>query len=405
MMQSYQPVYRGGKYLMLLLLMFAASCKEDKPGPQKDDGTAPGAVSNIRVERLPGAVKLSYDLPDNTDLFYVEADCKTTKRNIQAKASFYDHSLILSGFGDTATYTAQLYAIDRGENKSGPVSVTFKPLLPPVLSVKNSLVVKKDFGGINVNFKNTTESDLVIYVLTPDSLGKLTAVETYYTSRPDGSFSVRGFPAEKRKFALYVRDQWKNKSDTLITEVTPLFEEELDKSKFREHHLPGDATAGFGWVMPRLWDGSIDEPNGFHTDHQGTDANPSGFPHHYTFDLGVVAKLSRFKFWQRGIIESTAFLYAHGNIRKFEIWGSTDPATDGSWNGWTKLLDCESIKPSGLPIGQVSNEDRAYAAKGEEFIFPLDAPAVRYIRVNVLSNWGGDDYSHVMEMTFWGAEQ
>lgn len=386
------------------LLLFTA-CKENEPQPQKDDGKAPGTVSNVQITRLPGAVRLSYDLPEDADLFYVEADCKTSNGNIEAKSSFYDNSLILNGFGDTSLYQAKIYAVDRGENKSQPVTVKFKPLLPPVLSVKNSIEVKEDFGGINVSFKNKTEANVVIYVLTPDSLGDLTEAETYYTSRPEGSFSVRGFDAVKRKFAIYIRDQWNNLSDTLVREVTPLFEEELDKSKFKVHRLPGDAPAGYGWVMTRLWDGSIDAPNGFHTDHMGTSANPSGFPHHYTFDLGVTAKLSRFKFWQRGITSETSFLYAHGNYKKFEIWGSTNPASDGSWNGWTKLLDCESIKPSGLSIGQVSNEDREYASRGEEYIFPLDAPPVRYIRVKILSTWGGDDYSHCMEMTFWGSVQ
>ena len=391
--------------LLVAILSVLASCQEDGPKPQVDDGHPPAAVTDPSWEALPGAVKISYSLPSDPDLFYVEADCETGNGKKESRATFYDNSLILEGFGDTSEYEAKLYAVDRGENKSEPVTVKFKPSLPPVLAVRNSLVVKEDFGGINVTFTNQSEGNVVIFVMTTDSVGDWKQVDAEYTSRPSGSFSVRGFSDEPRKFALYVRDQWNNFSDTLITELTPLFEEQLDKSKFSEYRLDGDAPAGFGWVMPRLWDGSIDAPNGFHTDHMGTTDNPSGFPHHYTFDLGVLAKLSRFTFWQRGITSENTFLYAHGNLRKFEIWGSTNPASDGSWTGWTKLLDCESIKPSGLPIGQVSNEDKAYAAKGEEYVFPLTAPPVRYIRINVLATWGGDDYSHVMEMTFWGAVQ
>lgn len=391
--------------IICVAILALSSCKDNKPAPQKSDGHPPGKVSEVTWTRLPGAVKISYTSPSDPDLFYVEANCETPSRKIESKATFYNNSLILEGFGDTSEYDTKIFAVDRGENKSAPVTIKIRPGLPPVIAVKNSIEVKEDFGGINVSFSNTTQASIVIFVLTPDSTGEWKEVDAEYTSRPDGSFSVRGFPAEKRKFGLYVRDKYDNLSDTLIQEVTPLFEEQLDKKKFREYRLDGDAPAGFGWVMPRLWDGDINEPNGFHTDHMGTAANPSGFPHHYTFDLGTVAKLSRFTFWQRGIIASTSFLYAHGNYRKFEIWGAVQPAQDGSWNGWTKLLDCESIKPSGLPIGQVSNEDRAYAAKGEGFVFPLDAPPVRYIRVNILSTWGGDDYSHCMEMTFWGATQ
>ncbi|WP_344977765.1 DUF5000 domain-containing lipoprotein [Compostibacter hankyongensis] len=397
------------RLLPLILLaagaLLFASCKEDQPAPQKNDGSAPAPVTKVSWAPLPGAVRISYAPPADADLFYVEAECETAKGSKVAKATFYDHAVVLNGFGDTSEYEVKLYAVDRGENRSEPVTVKVKPSLPPVLSVRNSIVIKEDFGGINLAFTNSTEANLVLFVLTPDSLGDWKEVDANYTKRPSGAFSVRGFPAVKRKFAVYVRDQWNNFSDTMVQEVVPLFEEEIDKKKFREYRLPTDAPTGFSWFMPRMWDGSIEEPNGFHTEHMGTADNPSGFPHHYTFDMGTVAKLSRFKIWQRGILSNPSFLYAHGNPRKFEIWGSTQPAQDGSWDGWTKLLDCESIKPSGLSIGQVSNEDKAYAADGEEYIFPFDAPPVRYIRVNVFSTWGGDDYSHIMEITLFGAEQ
>lgn len=388
-------------YLLVCAMLAIVSCKENKPEPQLDDGTAPGPVSKVSVTPLPGGAELNYHLPDDADLFYVEAQWQTPTGTRDAKSSFYDNTLTIDGFGDTSVYSVRLYAVDRGENKSEPVTVDVRPLLPPVLAVKNSIEVLQDFGGIQVNFDNKHEANVVIYVLTNDSTGALTTVKTFYTSMPEGHFSVRGFSPVERKFAIYLRDEWNNLSDTLYSTVTPLFEEQLDKSKFKVYRLPGDAPAGYGWVMTRLWDGSTDGSNGFHTANMGTDDNPSGFPHHFTFDLGTKAKLSRFKFWQR----PGAFLYAHGNYKEFEIWGSNSPDQDGSWNGWTKLLECESIKPSGLPIGEVSNEDKAYALRGEEYIFPLSTPAVRYIRVNVLSTWGGDDYSHCMEMTFWGTEQ
>ena len=70
--------------------------------------------------------------------------------------------------------------------------------------------------------------------------------------------------------------------------------------------------------------------------------------------------------------------------------------------GWTLLTTCESYKPSGLPAGQISNEDKEYASAGEEFIFPTDAPAVRYIRFKALSTFTGVKFIHLMEVTFYG---
>ena len=189
--------------------------------------------------------------------------------------------------------------------------------------------------------------------------------------------------------------------DTLYTEyltVLPVIEHEMDKTAFAEYVLPTDAPSAWGWLLPMLWDGNINAPNGFHT------PSDVSFPHHYTFDLGKEAVLSRFKLWQRGAAAGDGYLYSAGNPKQFEIWGATEPADDGSWDGWTKLLDCQSYKPSGLPSGQLSEEDKIYAAAGEELHFPSNTPPVRYIRVKVISNWGGSAFSHANEITFWEVE-
>ena len=382
-------------------LLVVSACKENQHQmvPLENDGTAPGSISNVNVENLPGAAKITYTLPDDEDLLYVVASCETEKGTMEGKASLFGNSLLLEGFGSTKEREVTIYAVDRGENKSDPVTVNIKPLTPPMQMIRNSVEVNEDFGGVKINFTNELEVPVVINVLTPDSTGEWAEAETWYTTQGAGDFSIRGYEAESRKFAVYVRDEWKNLSDTLIVEKVPLYEVELDKSLFSQYILNSDASAGYGWVMPRMWDGSLDEPNGFHTEPGST------FPHHYTVDLGGVYKLSRYTFWQRGLIRSTGFLYSHGNPRQWEIWGATDPNPDGSWDGWTKLADCESIKPSGSPIGTVTNEDRDYAMRGHEFLIPLEAPPVRYIRFKILNTWGGASYSHVMEVSFWGAGQ
>lgn len=239
--------------------------------------------------------------------------------------------------------------------------------------------------GVELNYQDLSgvEQRLVVY---PDS------TETIMEDHKKGTeFNYRTW---------YLPDS--TAIDTLHTEftaVTPVIEREMDKSAFAEYILPSDAPSAYGWLLSMLWDGSISAPNGFHT------ANTVDFPHHYTFDLGVETTLSRFKLWQRGSADGNGYLYSAGNPMEFEIWGATEPAADGSWDGWTKLLDCESVKPSGLPVGENTDEDKAYAAAGEEFHFPSNIPPVRYIRVKVISNWRGDPYSHAMEMTFWDVEQ
>src|SRR5690348_18465180 len=100
--------------------------------------------------------------------------------------------------------------------------------------------------------------------------------------------------------------------DTFSTDevsVTPVFESMLDKSKFAEYDLPGDAVSGYGWVMSRLWDGQTKEPYGFYAK-QGT-----ADPYRYSFDLGQVVQLSSYRVWQRGVTTSTGYLYAGDNLK------------------------------------------------------------------------------------------
>jgi hypothetical protein len=65
-------------------------------------------------------------------------------------------------------------------------------------------------------------------------------------------------------------------------------------------------------------------------------------------------------------------------------------------------MTCNSIKPSGLPLGQVSAEDKAWANAGEEFINSPMNPKVRYIRIKCLKTWSNGDFLHVSELQFYG---
>lgn len=172
----------------------------------------------------------------------------------------------------------------------------------------------------------------------------------------------------------------------------PKFERLLDKAGFSDFFLPTDVKdGGYGWLIEYLWDENYDPP-GF--------ATQSGIPQWFTLDLGVSTSLSRFKIWQ-----ANDRLYEKENVKKFEVWGSENPDMDGSWDSWTKLMICESIKPSGLPVGGRSSEDIEYAKAGEEFVFPVGTPTVRYLRFKLLENWGDSHFMTIAELSFWTSER
>ncbi|WP_316839507.1 DUF4998 domain-containing protein [Pedobacter gandavensis] len=169
--------------------------------------------------------------------------------------------------------------------------------------------------------------------------------------------------------------------------TVPFFERKLDKTLFKELILPTDARTAHSWLMPYLWDEKYDPP-GF--------ATTNGKPVWFTFDTGLSTNLTRFKIWQ-----ANDRLYTGESVRKFEIWGSNNPNPDGSWESWTRLMSCESLKPSGLPKGQNSAVDIAYAKAGEEFVFPAETPKVRYLRLKLLENWGNGSFMTMAEVNLW----
>ena len=44
-------------------------------------------------------------------------------------------------------------------------------------------------------------------------------------------------------------------------------------------------------------------------------------------------------------------------MKSWEIWGREDEPANSSWDGWTKLITCNSFKPSGKPVGENTDED------------------------------------------------
>jgi hypothetical protein len=361
-------------------------CDEEKMGPFISDGTIPALISNISTESLPGGATITYHVPDDPNLLYVEAEYIASNGKLSnIRASHYTNSLTIEGLGSTDEKEVKVYSVGRNERRSEPIVTSIHPLTPPVHEVYESLEIVEDFGGITIDFVNRHEASVAIIVTTRDELGdEIPADDIYYTSQESGKFSIRGYPDQPREFSIQIRDKWDNFSEKTTGTFTPLYEVELDKSRFREVKLPTDASAsnrGTAWYRT---------------------ANGSGIPHHFTFELGVTAKLSRYIQHQRGVVSEASLVYSAGNPRYWEVWGATDPSPDGSWEGWTKLIDGTSIKPSGLPLNEMSDEDAAYALAGEEFYFPSDAPPVRYIRIRILGTWGLSDYMHIGELTFFG---
>ncbi|MEC3878963.1 DUF5000 domain-containing lipoprotein [Parapedobacter sp. 10938] len=387
--------------LFLLLLVFSA-CKEEQLKPISEDGAAPGSIQNYAVKNIPGGAEITFGTDAGSGVLYVEAEWQLHDGvKMSATASYFSRELLIEGFGDTTEYDIKLYAVGRNLKRSDPVTVKIKPLTPPIWDVFTSLTLLEDFGGMSIDFVNIHEDDITINVFAEDEIGDWEPVDIFYTGRKEGRVSVRGLPPEPTKFGIYVKDRWDNQSKMMVAELTPLYEEQLDKSKFQRYDLPTDAAQ---WNQSRITNLWSDDLAGFDAGSTGwfRTNNGSGIPHHFTFDMGTTAKLGRFVAWQRGVVSQKSLLYSGGTPKTFEVWGSNSPDPLGSFNGWEKLMDCEIVKPSARPVGDNTLEDEEVALAGHEFTFPIDAPPVRYIRIRITRTWGGVDYMWLSELTFYG---
>jgi hypothetical protein len=371
----------------IIIGFITLACKEEPFWQEPIDTMPPGEIANVEVENIPGGAILRYALPHDEDLLYVKA-VYSLKDGItsEVRASLYNDTLKIQGFGDTAERQVKLIAVDRSRNESRAVETTIVPLVPPVVTIGETLELIPDFGGVHAYWQNPARAEISVVILKEDHNKEYVPLETFYSSEKTGEGAKREMDTIPVNIGAYVQDRWGNRSETKYYTLIPIFETKFDRNKFNAVELPGDQPSAFGWVKPRMWDDIMGD--------QGY-SSPGGsgvWPHSITIDLGAVVQMSRLRVFQR----QGTYIFSEGNPRKFVVDGS------GNWDSWTKLMDCTSVKPSGLPMGQNTDEDVSRANNGEDFICPVTAPKVRYIRIKVTQTWSGGDNFQISELQFFG---
>ena len=385
-------------YYLFLALFFFIACEDVERKPIDQDGVAPQQVTDVMIESIPGGATITYQLPPDPDLLYVEAAYVLPNgERMRVNSSYNGRSVVVEGFAEVIEYQVALTSVDRAGNRSEPYIVNFTPDTPPVISVFNSIEMQPDFGGVNLQWTNPAEAELAIMISKKDELGDDVNIDTYYTSAQTGTYTIRGQKIEEGDFSVQVRDKWNNLSDVKRKTLTPIYEEKLDRHNFSALGQDyADRVSDYGNI-PKFWDNNF-ENNVF---------GGSDFPWYASFSLGdKPIRLSRLVIWQYAWANTLNYghYYAGGNGKTFEIYGSNSPTPDMS--GWTLLQTCDIVKPSGLPyaIGRdnMSDEDFDLAHnKGHEFNIPLNAPSVRYIRIRSIDTFGSN-LANFSELEFYG---
>lgn len=388
--------------MIITLILFLTGCKrEEKAQPLEKNTTPPGVISNIKIINKPGRAEISYILPKDRDLLYVKAVYSLANgKPAEVKASYYDNGLTVDGFGDTTLHEITLYAVNRSEVSSSAVSVMVKPLENPIWGVFRSLKAVADFAGLKFTANNPTKADLAIEVLV-ESKGKYVPTsKNIYTSAVDIEQSIRGLDTIPQKFGITIRDRWLNYTDTMFATFKPLYEAVIPKSGYRAVNLPTDIDQEYGnqgTSIAKMWDG-----DNFYWPNLSMTKLSVLSPQWVTFDIGRLATLSRIVIWDYPEYLNDRTYYYGGDLKDFEIWGTDDPPSDGSFNNWVLLGSFHSKKPSGTAYGINTNEDYATANAGLSYNFSVGLKKVRYLRIKSIKNWQGTSFQSIAEIQVYG---
>ena len=392
--------------IISLMLVLWTGCKEegridhiDKKAP------APAQVTNVTVRNTPGGAVLKYKVPLDENLLYVRAEYEIQPGVVrEAKSSYYKDSLVLEGFGDTRTYEVKLYSVGKNEKTSDYLTVQVNPETAPVKVASKEL--KSTFGGVSVTVENPHNTDLAIVLMGDlNQSGYLTVLRTFFSSASKVTFACLGLDTIQSNYAVYLRDRWKNISDTTKAVLTPWYEELIPKNNpsWKELELPGDAylplTSLERYRIPSIWDNVLDIS-------MYASPNDTPMPQWITWGVERTIILSRLKVWHR-----INDCYTRGNIKIFEMWGSMHPNLDGSWDeSWIPLGRFECLPPSGAE--NPTADDIRYATRdGFDCIIEVSdfAPdpyqPVRYFRYKTIETWAGPSAigsSWIPEVTMWG---
>src|SRR5690606_15584096 len=199
------------------------------------------------VKNYAGGARVTYSIPEDETVLYVKAIFESQRGQIrEVKSSVYKNHIDLDGFGDTNEYTIKLVAVNRSEIESEPTEFKIHPLTPPLHDVFETLEVSEDFGGVNTKFTNELQKNFIFYTLYKNEEGEWTNYDRVFTSAKLRDYSIRGLLPQPTEFGFYFRDEWGNISDTLVKNITPLYEEMLDKKLFKAYPLPSDSYAWQG---------------------------------------------------------------------------------------------------------------------------------------------------------------
>lgn len=294
-------------------------------------------------------------------------------------------------------YNFQMVSIDNNGNKSLPFSVPGKIYGDQYLALRAIRPIKNleliDPENMVIHWNGIVDDGIFCDITYLDPSGEEMTIRV---PMAEMSTTINGIDIRSGFSYTTVYVPELDAIDEFVSapvSVQPKVVFELGKDTWSLVQLPTDVPGNcYGGDIRNLWNGRT---NDFY--HSGCEGGANDLiPHHFTIDLGVEINLSEVQLDPRnGCCQGR-------NPKQFQFWGISDltdaettlNSDDPNWEqemldkGWVKLLDHESS-----PSWNGSEEGYRTGI--------TDNSTVRYIRYRIISNWNGEPYTALSELTFW----
>ena len=299
-----------------------------------------------------------------------------------------------------------IQVVDRSNNSSNEVRQLFTPLKSHIQLVQESMVLNPDFGGIRLEWENPTAKSVFTYFTYIDSIGnEITLILA--SSKEKEKVVVRGMDTTRTECFVQVEDFYGNKTEKITKgSFTPLFEQEIDKSKWTlVNTLSVDGNAWEGQTE-FLWDGVIDtkesnDDNSYCMISRSDNGGQLNYPLDIVIDMNASVVINRFVVWQRAYWygnESEYYYYQSENFKSFNLYASNN------LSDW-ELIGEYSIDDPKDEEGNVPDDAIQEAIDGHGYELDEYPAPFRYLKFSINENFGSEEYVNVSELTLFGTQE
>jgi len=388
--------------LVFTLVSLIMSCSKTDDG----DTIPPSPLTVTSTTPTNGGGIISYELPSDSDILYVTAVYTNSNgEEISRVSSKYNTDIEVSGLNQTTSIIVQLFVVDESYNRSIPVEVEFTPLPSFIYLVQDSIEIVPDLGGVKISWDNI-ESKTVFVFLHIMNAG-VEEVRILSSNNSEETRFVRGLESVEMTFSTRIED-FEGNTTTLEEKgnVTPLFEQEIDKSSWS---LIGNLSVdGNAWEgeMTNFWDNVVDTSAASNDDSyfiiwRDQNGGSLNWPLDIVVDMNKNIKIHRFTLWQRaywyGGPDGLPYYFQEENIKAFDLYSSNDAQE------WT-FLGAYDIGDPRDEEGNIPNASLEAAASGHDFELEGVSEAFRYLKISITSNFGSETYVHGSEITLFGLD-